>query len=68
MPVWSAFGVDVISRAVQGAMVFGFLPVVPMTMVSALLMVLVSAVTPRAISSAPTLSRYFKSATKEIKN
>ena len=32
VPVWSAFGVDVVTRAAQGAMVCGMLPVVPMTL------------------------------------
>ena len=42
VPVWSAFGADIITRAPQGALVLGFLPVVPMTIVSALLMWMVS--------------------------
>ena len=35
-------GVDVVTRAAAGTMVLGFLPVVPMTLISALLMVIVS--------------------------
>jgi sodium/proline symporter len=57
--VWSAFGVDIITRGAGGAMVLGFLPVVPMTLISALLMVVVSGLT---VSSRPpdaTLARYF---------
>ena len=48
VPVWSALGVDIITRAPQGALVLGFLPVVPMTLISALLMWMVSLVTARA--------------------
>ena len=59
VPVWSAFGVDVITRAAQGAMVFGLLPVVPMTIVSALLMWIVSRMTAHAKPSAATMARYF---------
>ncbi len=44
-------GTDVITRAAPGAMVLGLLPVVPMTLVSALLMVVVSR------AHAPTPSR-----------
>jgi len=59
VPVWSAFGSVVISRAAQGAMVLGFLPVVPMTIISAFLMVIVSRLTPSAIPANTTLARYF---------
>jgi SSS family solute:Na+ symporter len=57
--VWSAFGFDLVTRTAAGAMVGGFLPVVPMTLVSALLMVVVSRVTSRARPGARTLARYF---------
>ena len=57
--VWSAFGTDIITRAPQGALVLGFLPVVPMTVVSAVLMWLVSLMTARAKASAGTVARYF---------
>jgi hypothetical protein len=40
-------------------MVFGFLPVVPMTLISALLMVMVSRWTPGSRPGAATLARYF---------
>jgi hypothetical protein len=52
-------GVDIITRAPQGALVLGFLPVVPMTIVSALLMWMVSLVTTRATPSVATMARYF---------
>jgi hypothetical protein len=58
VPVWSAFGTEVVTRAVQGTLVFGMLPVVPMTLVSGLLMVVVSKATAAARPSAGTLARY----------
>jgi len=60
VPVWSAFGADIITRAPQGALVLGFLPVVPMTIVSALLMWVVSLMTAPARPSRATLTRYFE--------
>jgi SSS family solute:Na+ symporter len=54
---WSVAGVEVITRTPGGTDVLGFMPVVPMTLVSALLMVTVSWATPKP--SAVTLSRYF---------
>jgi len=59
VPVWSAFGADIITRAPQGALVLGFLPVVPMTIVSALLMWAVSRATASALPSDTTMRRYF---------
>ena len=59
VPVWTAFGADIITRAPQGALVLGFLPVVPMTIVSALLMWIVSVMTGTAMPSRATLERYF---------
>jgi solute:Na+ symporter, SSS family len=61
--VWSAFGADIITRAPQGALVLGFLPVVPMTIVSALLMWVVSLMTARAKPSEAAMARYFDRAT-----
>jgi Na+/proline symporter len=58
VPVWSAFGSDIITRTAQGALVGGMLPVVPMTIVSVLLMVIVSALTPGARPAEATLARY----------
>jgi len=54
-------GTDVIARAAQGALVLGMLPVVPMTLVSALLMFVVSRLTAGAVPPPATLSRYFQS-------
>ena len=51
------FGLDALARTAGGTAVFGFMPVVPMVLVSALLMVVVSALTPRP--SAATIERYF---------
>ena len=58
VPVWSVFGTDVITRAAQGALVGGMLPVVPMTIVSVLLMLIVSVLTPGARPAEATLARY----------
>jgi len=52
-------GVDVVTRAAAGTLVLGFLPVVPMTIVSALLMIIVSRSTPGSRPGAVTLARYF---------
>ncbi|HLA11455.1 MAG TPA: sodium:solute symporter family protein [Pyrinomonadaceae bacterium] len=55
--IWSLGGTEILARTPGGTSVFGFMPVVPMVIVSALLMFLVSLVTrkPRA----ETLARYF---------
>ena len=52
-------GIDVIARAASGTTVLGLLPVVPMTLISALLMVVVSRVTAASRPAAATLARYF---------
>jgi SSS family solute:Na+ symporter len=52
-----------ITRSAAGTLVMGFLPVVPMTMVSGMLMVVVSLATRNAAKpSAATLARYFDAA------
>ncbi len=56
---WQVAGADVITRTPAGTVVFGLLPVVPMTLTSALLMVVVSSLTPRP--SPATVARYFPS-------
>ena len=58
-PCGPSFGTEIITRSAAGTMVLGMLPVVPMTLVSAALMVVVSLLTPSARPSAPTLARYF---------
>jgi solute:Na+ symporter, SSS family len=59
IPLITIGGTDVVTRAVQGTLVFGMLPVVPMTLVSALLMYVVSRMTPASRPSAKTLDTYF---------
>jgi len=53
-----AFGLDLVARTPAGTAVLGMLPVVPMTLVSAGLMLLVSRFT--AKPSAATVARYFR--------
>jgi len=55
--VWSVEGLEVLSRTGGGTAIFGFMPVVPMTVVSAVLLVLVSLMTSRP--SPDALQRYF---------
>ena len=55
--VWSIGGVEVLTRTPAGTSVFGLLPVVPMVIVSALLMIVVSLMT--KTPSKQTVSRYF---------
>ena len=56
--VWAVGGVDVVTRIAAGTTVLGFLPVVPMTIVSALLMFVVSRATAGSLPSAATLAKY----------
>jgi solute:Na+ symporter, SSS family len=56
--VWAVGGVDVIARITAGTTVFGLLPVVPMTIGSALLMIVVSRLTPASLPAPATLARY----------
>jgi SSS family solute:Na+ symporter len=57
--ILSIAGIDVIARAASGTTVLGLLPVVPMTLISALLMVVVSRFTAASRPAAATLARYF---------
>jgi SSS family solute:Na+ symporter len=57
--LWSAFGRPIVTRTFGGTAVLGFLPVVPMTLLSALLMVVVSCFTQPP--GASTICRYFPS-------
>ena len=57
--VWSVGGFEVIVRGAAGTTVLGFLPVVPMTVISALLMVAVSKLTAASRPGQATLARYF---------
>jgi SSS family solute:Na+ symporter len=56
--VWAVGGVDVITRIAAGTTVLGFLPVVPMTIGSALLMFVVSRATAGSLPSRATLAKY----------
>jgi SSS family solute:Na+ symporter len=58
VPVWAPGGTTVISRVAAGTTVFGLLPVVPMTIMSALLMVVVSMATSGSLPGRATLARY----------
>jgi solute:Na+ symporter, SSS family len=56
--VWAVGGVDVITRIASGTTVLGFLPVVPMTLMSALLMFIVSRATAGSLPAPATLAKY----------
>jgi SSS family solute:Na+ symporter len=56
--IWSLAGTEVLSRTPGGTAVFGFMPVVPMVLVSVLLMFVVSLITAKPKQS--TLARYFR--------
>jgi SSS family solute:Na+ symporter len=55
--LWAPGGVEVLSRTPGGTAVFGFMPVVPMVLGSALLMIVVSMATKKPAGT--TLARYF---------
>jgi len=55
---WSMGGMDVLSRTPGGTAVFGFMPVVPMVIISGLLMIVVSMAT--AKPRAATIRKYFQ--------
>lgn len=55
--IWAPGGVEVLSRTPGGTAVYGFLPVVPMVLVSALLMLVVSLITRKP--SPATVAKYF---------
>jgi SSS family solute:Na+ symporter len=55
--LWALGGVEVLSRTPGGTAVFGFMPVVPMVLISALLMIVVSLMTKKP--AAGTLAKYF---------
>ena len=55
--LWAPGGVEMLSRTPGGTAVFGFMPVVPMVIVSALLMIFVSMATQKPAGS--TLAKYF---------
>jgi len=51
---------DIVTRAATGMLVVGLLPVVPMTLISALLMMIVSKLTPGALPGSATMAKYFR--------
>ena len=55
--LWAPGGVEVLSRTPGGTAVFGFMPVVPMVLISALLMIVVSMATKKPSTTA--VARYF---------
>ena len=57
--IWSLGGTEVLSRTPGGTAVLGFMPVVPMVIVSALLMFIVSLVTSKPKQT--TIAKYFSS-------
>jgi SSS family solute:Na+ symporter len=57
--VWSLGESPIVTRAAAGTFVLGMLPVVPMTLISGLMMIVVSLATRRAIPRQATLARYF---------
>jgi Na+/proline symporter len=56
--VWALGSVDVVTRIAAGTTVFGLLPVVPMTVGSAVLMYFVSLATSGSIPGSATLAKY----------
>ena len=62
VPVFSLGGIDIVTRAAAGMMVLGFLPVVPMTIISAMFMAVVSALTPGSRPAGATMAKYFPAA------
>jgi hypothetical protein len=55
--IWAAGGSEILARTPGGTAVFGFMPVVPMVIVSALLMYFVSLATKKPAPA--TIARYF---------
>jgi hypothetical protein len=55
--VWSLGGAEVLTRTPGGTAVFGFMPVVPMVIVSAVLMYVVSLLTRKPAEA--TIAKYF---------
>lgn len=55
--IWSVGGIEVLSRTPGGTAVLGFMPVVPMVIISALLMILFSKLTSKP--SGTTVEKYF---------
>jgi SSS family solute:Na+ symporter len=60
---WAVGGIEIVSRTPGGTAVFGFMPVVPMVLISAILMIMFSRLT--AKPSAGTLEKYFPAHQRE---
>ena len=58
--IWSLGGTEILSRTPGGTAVFGFMPVVPMVIISALLMIVVSRLTRKPAEA--TIEKYFERA------
>jgi solute:Na+ symporter, SSS family len=58
--IWSLGGTEILSRTPGGTAVFGFMPVVPMVIISALLMIVVSKLTRKPADA--TIQKYFERA------
>jgi SSS family solute:Na+ symporter len=58
VPIVSLGGMHIVDRVTSGTTVLGLLPVVPMTLISALLMIVVSFLTPASRPRPATLTRY----------
>ncbi|HEX8000910.1 MAG TPA: sodium:solute symporter family protein [Pyrinomonadaceae bacterium] len=61
--IWSPGGIEILSRTPGGTAIFGFMPVVPMVIISALLMIVVSRLTKKP--SHATVEKYFSKASQE---
>ena len=61
---WAIGGTELLARTPGGTAVFGFMPVVPMVIISALLMILVSWLTTKPARE--TLDRYFPAQQKRV--
>ncbi|HEY6554952.1 MAG TPA: sodium:solute symporter family protein [Vicinamibacteria bacterium] len=64
--VWAMGGLEALARTPGGTAIFGFLPVVPITLASAAAMGIVSLLTPKP--GAATLARYFPEARQAGRN
>lgn len=63
---WAIGGTEVLSRTPGGTAVFGFMPVVPMVIISAILMIVVSKLT--AKPAGDTLEKYFPTGKRKATN
>jgi SSS family solute:Na+ symporter len=66
--IWTVGGVELVTRVSSGTMALGFLPVVPITIISAILMVVVSKLTSSARPADETLARYFSSDSRRTRS